>query len=247
MLSHHAASGITLNSEKTENVPPSKTDKPRPYACAICYRAFSRLEHLKRHERSHTKEKPYECPECARCFARGDLLLRHQQKLHWTTTPSSRARNLRESATSLTSGQCRARNNSVAGTATGPNSAAASMWPGANTIARVDGAALQTTESARASIARDMAAQSCHSSLADFPFLSDPVFGGGMPAALDQVGMQHGLPKLDIMQTVPPLPALSPGFDFGGIFFTSTSAINPSSLQYYDSPQTMVMDQWSPF
>ncbi|KAH8599870.1 hypothetical protein B0O99DRAFT_466636, partial [Bisporella sp. PMI_857] len=58
------------------------TDKPRPHVCGTCQRSFARLEHLKRHERSHTKEKPFECPECARCFARRDLLLRHQQKLH---------------------------------------------------------------------------------------------------------------------------------------------------------------------
>ncbi|KAH6680400.1 hypothetical protein B0J14DRAFT_444583, partial [Halenospora varia] len=52
-------------------------DKPRPHVCGTCNRSFARLEHLKRHERSHTKEKPFECPECARCFARRDLLLRH--------------------------------------------------------------------------------------------------------------------------------------------------------------------------
>ncbi|KAK9373030.1 uncharacterized protein V1513DRAFT_450447 [Lipomyces chichibuensis] len=63
-------------------VPAQKQDKPRPHTCATCLRAFARLEHLKRHERSHTKEKPFECPICERRFARRDLLLRHQQKLH---------------------------------------------------------------------------------------------------------------------------------------------------------------------
>src|SRR3984885_1665294 len=83
------------------NGPPPKTDKPRPHVCTTCGRSFARLEHLKRHERSHTKEKPFECPECARCFARRDLLLRHQQKLHMTNTTSSRPRNgRRESASS---------------------------------------------------------------------------------------------------------------------------------------------------
>jgi hypothetical protein len=79
-----------------------KTDKPGPHVCGTCQRCFARLEHLKRHERSHTKEKPFECPECARCFARRDILLRHQQKLHMTTTPSSRPRNRRESVASST-------------------------------------------------------------------------------------------------------------------------------------------------
>jgi hypothetical protein len=59
-----------------------KTDKPRPHVCTICTRAFARLEHLKRHERSHTNEKPFQCAACGRCFARRDLVLRHQQKLH---------------------------------------------------------------------------------------------------------------------------------------------------------------------
>lgn len=59
-----------------------KTDKPRPHICSTCTRAFARLEHLKRHERSHTNEKPFQCAACGRCFARRDLVLRHQQKLH---------------------------------------------------------------------------------------------------------------------------------------------------------------------
>lgn len=70
----------------TQPIPPKsttvKTDKPRPHVCGTCTRSFARLEHLKRHERSHTKEKPFQCPVCERCFARRDLLLRHKQKLH---------------------------------------------------------------------------------------------------------------------------------------------------------------------
>lgn len=59
--------------------------------CAICTRGFARLEHLKRHERSHTNEKPFQCAACGRCFARRDLVLRHQQKLHLHINPVVRA------------------------------------------------------------------------------------------------------------------------------------------------------------
>ncbi|CAN3500420.1 transcriptional regulator Adr1p [Diutina catenulata] len=56
--------------------------KPRLFVCQVCTRAFARLEHLRRHERSHTKEKPFACGVCQRKFSRRDLLLRHAQKLH---------------------------------------------------------------------------------------------------------------------------------------------------------------------
>src|SRR5271154_4629472 len=113
--------------QSNQSFPPPKTDKPRPHVCGTCGRSFARLEHLKRHERSHTKEKPFECPECARCFARRDLLLRHQQKLHLTSTPSSRPRTgRRESAAGVSTG--RVRKNSAA------NSNTVSTRPRANTL-----------------------------------------------------------------------------------------------------------------
>lgn len=56
--------------------------KPRLYVCSVCTRAFARQEHLKRHQRSHTKEKPFACRICSRKFSRRDLLMRHSSKLH---------------------------------------------------------------------------------------------------------------------------------------------------------------------
>lgn len=106
----------------TEPIPPKstlvKTDKPRPHVCPICTRSFARLEHLKRHERSHTKEKPFKCPVCERCFARRDLLLRHKQKLH-AALPDATA-----SSSSPNSHKASARRkSSVSTTTTGTSSA----------------------------------------------------------------------------------------------------------------------------
>ncbi|KAI9716637.1 MAG: hypothetical protein M1828_007615 [Chrysothrix sp. TS-e1954] len=124
----------------SNDFPPPKTDKPRPHVCGTCGRSFARLEHLKRHERSHTKEKPFECPECTRCFARRDLLLRHQQKLHMTTTPSSKPRGgRRESAAGLgPNGSGKVRKNSVASINGSTGAGNHSMRPRANTISHID-------------------------------------------------------------------------------------------------------------
>ncbi|RKF64835.1 putative c2h2 type zinc finger domain containing protein [Erysiphe neolycopersici] len=45
--------------------------------CSYCDRKFSKVEHLKRHERSHTGERPYTCPKCQKSFSRSDVLIRH--------------------------------------------------------------------------------------------------------------------------------------------------------------------------
>ncbi|KAI4854439.1 hypothetical protein E4T44_00175 [Aureobasidium sp. EXF-8845] len=40
------------------------------FQCTVCQRAFSRIDHLSRHVRTHTLEKPYNCEFCEKKFSR---------------------------------------------------------------------------------------------------------------------------------------------------------------------------------
>ncbi|KAK4141417.1 fungal-specific transcription factor domain-containing protein [Dichotomopilus funicola] len=255
------ASTIMVNTKAPTAFPPPKTDKPRPHVCGTCSRSFARLEHLKRHERSHTKEKPFQCPECARCFARRDLLLRHQQKLHQTTTPSSRPRNRRESASGATPGAGRVRKNSVAGPspAAASSSNAASMRPRANTISHIDNTAIQMMAAATAQASRIPPSHSRHPSLIGLP-THHGLEAYGMASALALRGAPLGLPKLethgiggvDFSSALRTAPVMPFGTDFdidGGLYFGASpgSTVNPNALHYNDSPPSMAMDTLSPF
>jgi transcription factor STE12 len=53
----------------------------KSHSCPIptCGRLFKRLEHLKRHVRTHTQERPYVCPHCSKAFSRSDNLAQHKR------------------------------------------------------------------------------------------------------------------------------------------------------------------------
>ncbi|KAG5827294.1 hypothetical protein H9Q74_002639 [Fusarium xylarioides] len=51
----------------------------KPYKCDICGQAFTRVEGLHNHKRTHTREKPYKCDICGQSFARSYTLNNHKK------------------------------------------------------------------------------------------------------------------------------------------------------------------------
>lgn len=66
------------NKTKWEPVVPRRADSQFKCTWRACEMAFNRPEHLKRHEKSHTKEKPFGCNICNKWFSRSDNLKTHR-------------------------------------------------------------------------------------------------------------------------------------------------------------------------
>ncbi|CAK3796598.1 zinc finger transcription factor [Lecanosticta acicola] len=241
----NSKAGSGQNGATNGQFPPPKTDKPRPHVCNTCGRSFARLEHLKRHERSHTKEKPFECPECSRCFARRDLLLRHQQKLHMTNATTRPRQGRRESVSGASiNGNGRVRKNSVANANVGGAAGnIAQGRPRANTISHVDISSLGLFNGNHPSINRMNALNlNFGNNMAMAGMLGPEGFDyRGMSTAMGHHGNIHGLPKLDThhvtnldmtnsLRTAPPQASFG-GFDIDQLF-TPHTTVNPAALHF---------------
>ncbi|EEH49609.2 zinc finger protein [Paracoccidioides brasiliensis Pb18] len=245
------SAGVDNGKQQAENpdIPPPKTDKPRPHVCTTCGRCFARLEHLKRHERSHTKEKPFECPECTRCFARRDLLLRHQQKLHMTSTPSSRPKNARRESTSGAGpSSTRVRKNSIANSGnSGGGGSSSNMRPRANTISHLDRSSLGILGVGNSSSSRPPhPTHTNHPSLSSIPGLPNYEFRAHPSEPL----VSNGLTKLDTgipmdlssgLRTAPVFGSFNES-PFGDVMLNQGSnTINPAQL-HFGSPHPFGTD-----
>lgn len=233
--------------------PPPKTDKPRPHVCTTCQRCFARLEHLKRHERSHTKEKPFECPECTRCFARRDLLLRHQQKLHLTTLPSSRRRGARRESASSGAGGGAIRVRKPVANADGGASGAV-MRPRANTISHVDNATigmLANADPSTTGLEGFNPQMGYQPSINDLPGVRGYNFRG-MSTALGHHGNPVALPRLETsglnvgiggtLKTAPPYGGPRGSIDMETLWMGPEPTVNPAQLHFSNSPGSLAFE-----
>ncbi|TFK37282.1 hypothetical protein BDQ12DRAFT_667209 [Crucibulum laeve] len=68
----------------------SADGKMKAFVCPLfsCGRLFKRMEHLKRHLRTHTMERPFSCPKCKKKFSRSDNLNQHL-RTHERSGPGS--------------------------------------------------------------------------------------------------------------------------------------------------------------
>ena len=237
---------------------PPKVDKPRPHVCATCGRSFARLEHLKRHERSHTKEKPFECPQCARCFARRDLLLRHQQKLHQAGVSSTRPRSARRESSSAQSGTAgRARKSLGTANASANGADGPGMRPRANTISHIDGTSVGfmnvTNAPAPPSSIPNRIRHCHHASLGGLSEVGEVDYQPLQHDASNSHLLHQNVispPKLDTnvdislgggMRTAPPFqPFVSNPFDVDNFFASSAPTINPAQLHFPNGYGTQV-------
>lgn len=62
------------------------TRSDRKYPCQYCNSSFKRLEHLKRHQFSHSVKrsgiKPFQCHSCRKYYSRFDSLKLHASNSH---------------------------------------------------------------------------------------------------------------------------------------------------------------------
>ncbi|KAI0668951.1 hypothetical protein C8Q78DRAFT_1080823 [Trametes maxima] len=69
------ANGVDATTAMGGEAPP----RTKVFVCPLlsCGRMFKRMEHLRRHLRTHTLERPFQCEQCQKRFSRSDNLAQH--------------------------------------------------------------------------------------------------------------------------------------------------------------------------
>jgi transcription factor STE12 len=77
---YSTASPMPMDMRNSSVTPgPGDGSPAKTFTCPVptCGRLFKRLEHLKRHVRTHTQERPYVCGICTKKFSRSDNLAQY--------------------------------------------------------------------------------------------------------------------------------------------------------------------------
>lgn len=73
--------GVVDPNDMATTMGPGGVTRSKVFVCPLfsCGRMFKRMEHLKRHLRTHTLERPFQCTRCKKKFARSDNLTQHMR------------------------------------------------------------------------------------------------------------------------------------------------------------------------
>lgn len=79
LLEYEAAQSAARARGRNAGPPPLVVSSADKLHVCHCGRRFKRMEHLKRHNRTHTQERPHKCPveSCGKSFGRSDNLAQH--------------------------------------------------------------------------------------------------------------------------------------------------------------------------
>ncbi|KAI9365152.1 hypothetical protein BD770DRAFT_313018, partial [Pilaira anomala] len=74
-----ASNSSNTNTDDDSNMINSPSNRFFNCPLSTCGKLFKRLEHMKRHLRTHTMERPYLCDLCGKRFSRSDNLAQHKK------------------------------------------------------------------------------------------------------------------------------------------------------------------------